>query len=572
MSTFDGEIREIPGVYVDNFSYKGGVFFLTHNHLDHLKSLLSNSFCGRVYCSQLTKDIIALDGRYCDKLRYLVVKEYNKPFEIQTFCTSVTVTMLESYHCPGSCMFLFECANGISCLAAGDIRAEKWWVSSLIKNRYLFPYIAGLKKLDQIYLDTTFSYRGEPYISILPNSEGIMALFEFLKLYPVDREIEFSFIDTVSGSEEIWLQVLDHFNGTLDADPSIIERMKLLNYNNGNSNSKFTGPMVFNIGNSYKDSPLMITIKHCIDFNIVDYAGFYLPKKLCDVDASNLTLIRILNSGHQIYSYDGKTWLLPLNGKELLPTNLMIMFSRHSSYEELIEFVKLFKPKLVFPCVESKASWLNGFTVGRVFGRVCSSSKHLFDIENFKKFGQPLRIVLDRPVSKINRWSFAQCIEEVNFVKNFITQPGPFKGQMKLGQDSAARKSWFQDVNLQSIIAGRGEEKYKQIINYHSNNDLRLIVSSVQDKRNHKFDSDTETESVCSTDYDTDSLTTTNSSVIASSCKFEKSFSEVQSMPDGNFLSPSLNLHKISKISDAIRLDRRSWNSFKLKSVNSKTR
>lgn len=93
----------------------------------------------------------------------------------------------------------------------------------------------------------------------------------------------------------------------------------------------------------------------------------FVSQKLCDVDASNLILIRILNSGHQIYSYDGKTWLLPLNGKELLPTNLMIMFSRHSSYEELIEFVKLFKPKLVFPCVESKTSWLNGFTVGRVF-------------------------------------------------------------------------------------------------------------------------------------------------------------------------------------------------------------
>ncbi|KAG5419048.1 hypothetical protein I9W82_002815 [Candida metapsilosis] len=562
-NTFDGEIREIPGVYVDSFSYKGEVYFLTHSHSDHLKGLLANSFCGRVYCSKLTKDIIALDARYSEKLRYLIVKEYNEPFEVQTFCSSVTVTMLESYHCPGSSMFLFECANGVSCLATGDIRAEKWWVSSLIKNRYLFPYISGLKKLDQIYLDTTFSYRGEPYIKIMPNSEGIMALIEFLKLYPVDREIEFSFIDAVSGSEEIWSQVLDHFNGTLDAEPSIIERIKLLNRNSGNITK--TGPMVFNVGKLYKDIPLMITIKHCIDFNIVDYAGFCLPKRLCDVAASDLTLIRVLNSGHQIYTYDGKTWLLPVNGEELLPTNLLIMFSRHSSYEESIEFVNLFKPKSVFPCIESKKSWLSGFTVSRVFGHVCSSSGHLFDVENFRKFGQPPRMILERPVAMINRWSFAQCTEEVNFVKNYIAEPKPFKGQMQLGQSSAAQTSWNQDFKLQSIIAGRGEEKYKQIINFHKNKDLHLIVSAVQ------VESESETESACSTDYDSDSSATSNNSLIASSCAFEKSFSETQAMPESNFLSPSLNIHKVSEISDAIRLDRRSWNSFKLKSVHSRT-
>ena len=297
----------------------------------------------------------------------------------------------------------------------------------------------------------------------------------------------------------------------------------------------------------------------------MDYAGFCLPKRLCDVAASDLTLIRVLNSGHQIYTYDGKTWLLPVNGEELLPTSLLIMFSRHSSYEESIEFVKLFKPKLVFPCVESKESWLSGFTVSRVFDHVCSSSEHLFDIENFRKFGQPPRMILERPVATINRWSFAQCTDEVNFVKNYITDPKPFKGQMQLGQSAVARTSWNQDFKLQSIIAGRGEEKYKQVINFHKNKDLHLIVSAVQGE------SETETESACSTDYDSDSLATSNNSLIASSCAFEKSFSETQAMPESNFLSPSLNIHKVSEISDAIRLDRRSWNSFKLKSVHSRT-
>ncbi|KAI5967782.1 hypothetical protein KGF57_000299 [Candida theae] len=537
-NTFDGEIREIPGIYVDSFSYK------------------------------------ALDSRYSEKLRYLIVKQYNEPFEVQTFRSPVKVTMLESYHCPGSSMFLFECAtSGVSCLATGDIRAEKWWVSSLVKNRFLFPYITGLKQLDQIYLDTTFSYRREPYITIMPNSEGIMALIEFLKLYPVDREIEFSFLDAVSGSEEIWLQVLDHFNGTLDADSSILERVRLLNTNKGQQPTpKLTGPMTFNVGNLYKDVPLMITIKHCIDFNIVDYAGFCLPKRLCDIDTSSLTLLRVSSSGHQIYSYDDKTWLLPLDGKELLPTNLLVMFSRHSSYQESIEFVRLFKPKSVFPCVSTKESWLGGFTVGRVFGQVCSSSEHLFDVENFRKFGQPPRILLERPVSTINRWSFEQCAEEVSFVKNFITEPKAFKGQMQWSQSKPEQELCTQDLKLQSIIAGRGEEKYKQVIDYHKSKDLNLIVSAVHERYNCKVDLDTDTESACSTDYDSDSSATTNNSVVASSCVFEKSFSENQAMPECNFLSPGLNHRKISQISNTIRSDRRSWNSFSLRSVTKKKR
>ena len=95
-------------------------------------------------------------------------------------------------------MFLLEsfCKN---VLITGDVRAESWWTLSLIKNPHLFPYITGLKTLDQIYLDTTFSYRGEPYIYIMPNSEGIFAAIELLKLYPFDSDLSFS----------LWIQSRD---------------------------------------------------------------------------------------------------------------------------------------------------------------------------------------------------------------------------------------------------------------------------------------------------------------------------------------------------------------------------
>ncbi|KAI5952257.1 hypothetical protein KGF54_003123 [Candida jiufengensis] len=558
-NTFNGEIYEIPGIYVDKFHNKGELYFLTHSHQDHLQGLLSKSFCNKVYCSKLTKDIIALDSRYDDKLKYLIPVEYDKPFELQTFTSTVTITMIESYHCPGSSMFLFE-SQGVSVLVTGDIRAEDWWTSSLIKNGNLFPYITGSKKLDQIYLDTTFSYRGEPYIKIMPNSDGVVALIELLKLYPKDQDIEFSFVDAVSGSEEIWLQVVDHFNGSLSANSIITERIKLIR----DYQSKKDGP-VFNVGNLNKNVPVMIAIKHTINFNIVDYAGFCLPMRIDEVDTKQLKLIHELHNGHQLYSYQDRQWLLPNNGVELLPTCLMLMFSRHSSYEESMKFVALFQPKSVYPCTDSRKSWLNGFTMERIFGSVCSSNDHRYDKEKLKQFSSPDKSILERKVVSIDRWSFSQCLQEVDFIDQYTKKEKPFKGVLKLiddNGDKAAYYSYVRDFKLQSIIAGRNETKYKDVINYHQ--DLKQMKLN---KMDHGSASETES-SVPTLNSDTTSKTSnaTELDFVQSSVYTEQSISEKST--SNLYLSPFINHKQINEIADKLKKDKRNWNGMILKSIS----
>lgn len=509
-NTFNGEVYEFPGIAVDKFNIPAYAYFLTHSHKDHLLGLINKSFCSRVYCTALTKQIIALDDKYKDVIPFLVVKEYNSPFEITTKTEKVTATLINSYHAPGSCMFLFE-GNDKAALFTGDIRAEEWWVTSLIKNPFLFPYITRLKQLDQVYLDTTFAYRGEPYIHIMPNSDGIFAAIELLKPYPKDdEEVRFVFMDAVSGSEEAWFQIVNYFKGTLSGNQIIMKRIHMINEVSDVYTpipSTRTQLPHFQVGLNVEEPAITITIKHTIDFNIVDYAGFCLPKLLSSVDTTAMQLLNETKKGTKIYQYQGRTWVLPVNGTELLPTNIKLMFSRHSSYQELRNFVNLFQPKLVYPCVESKSTWLNGFTIARTFGDLCTNEvhEHRYDIERFSAFGNPIAGIRDRQVCCIDRWSFSQCLEEEEFVAQYTRREiVPFKGTLQLqsGEDKSAEVSWRRGFRLQGIIAGRGEEKYKRLINYHREVKENRLFDIRSDGYSSSYDSDSYFEESYDTDID----------------------------------------------------------------------
>ncbi|KAL2054825.1 hypothetical protein ABVK25_005129 [Lepraria finkii] len=53
-------------------------------------------------------------------------------------------------------MFLVE-DDAKAILYTGNIRSKLWWVNSLIRNPVVLPYTHGHKRLDKIYLDTTFA-------------------------------------------------------------------------------------------------------------------------------------------------------------------------------------------------------------------------------------------------------------------------------------------------------------------------------------------------------------------------------------------------------------------------------
>ncbi|KAK9376693.1 uncharacterized protein V1513DRAFT_439422 [Lipomyces chichibuensis] len=130
---------------------------------------------------------------------------YNTPTKIELDpCQTITVTLFEASnhpqgnHCPGSTMFLIENENK-AILYTGDIRAEDWWLESLKRNPILVPYARGWKRLDCIYLDTTFCGPSSTYESfpskvcfILVISQGIGLLISEIRKYPKDTVFHFN--------------------------------------------------------------------------------------------------------------------------------------------------------------------------------------------------------------------------------------------------------------------------------------------------------------------------------------------------------------------------------------------
>lgn len=95
-------------------------------------------------------------------------------------------------------MFLIE-GNGQAVLYTGDIRAEPWFVSALARNPCLIEYTTGLKTLDCIYLDTSFTKD----VTFPTKAEGLAELLQKVSKYP--PATEFHFAAWTFGYEEVWM-------------------------------------------------------------------------------------------------------------------------------------------------------------------------------------------------------------------------------------------------------------------------------------------------------------------------------------------------------------------------------
>lgn len=133
----------------------------------------------------------------------------------------ITVTMFDANHCVGSVMFLIQSSTA-SVLYTGDIRAEAWWVDALSRHPLLLPYVppprgTGAKRLDNIYLDTTFAIKSSPYRKFPSKAEGLVELLLKLERYP--PEAQFYFHAWTFGYEEVMLTLAHTLNSRIHLDP-----------------------------------------------------------------------------------------------------------------------------------------------------------------------------------------------------------------------------------------------------------------------------------------------------------------------------------------------------------------
>ncbi|KAK3316218.1 beta-lactamase-like protein [Apodospora peruviana] len=221
MSTFNGLVAEFPDIRVDFFRNHPELrpplaCFLSHVHSDHLAGLesLRSPF---VYCSAATREILLRLERFPCRInyakgimeariqRYKHLKTLLKPLPLETPTVlelepgnHVRVTLFDANHCPGAVMFLFE-GQGKAAIYTGDIRSEPWFVNTIARSPALVEYTYGLKTLDTIYLDTSFT----DDIGFQTKAEGISELLQKVSKYPNDTI--FHFQAWTYGYEHVWI-------------------------------------------------------------------------------------------------------------------------------------------------------------------------------------------------------------------------------------------------------------------------------------------------------------------------------------------------------------------------------
>ena len=89
--------------------------------------------------------------------------------------------------------------DGKAILYTGDIRSEPWYVNAIARNPNVVEYTSGIKRLDKIYLDTSFTSN----VPFQTKADGLAELLRKVSKYPDDTI--FHFQAWTYGYEDVWI-------------------------------------------------------------------------------------------------------------------------------------------------------------------------------------------------------------------------------------------------------------------------------------------------------------------------------------------------------------------------------
>ncbi|KAI5781810.1 beta-lactamase-like protein, partial [Geopyxis carbonaria] len=274
MSTFKGVVTEFPDIRIDYFRPSTDprakpplACFLSHVHSDHIQGLDGPYNSPFVYCSAATKELLIRLERRVHRLnlqkgiieshdcRYKEKKALLKtiPLETPTWVEldlnrKIRVTLFDANHCVGAVMFLIESQDGCAILYTGDIRAEDWWVDHLKRHPVLLPYTTGMKRLDKLYLDTSWGWRG--YDKFASKREGVQELLNKLFKYPDDTIFHLN--TWTFGYEDVWVALAAAFNSKIHLNSYLFRLYMSIKQSEKWIHGPFLGG--FELGNNTQDA------------------------------------------------------------------------------------------------------------------------------------------------------------------------------------------------------------------------------------------------------------------------------------------------------------------------------
>ena len=355
------------------------IFFLSHMHADHTAGLKSSWNTHTIYCSELTKKLVtAKRGVNSDLVTGLPLDEHIIISLDEQGHETMSVTLIDANHCPGSVMFIFEGYFG-KILYTGDFRhCERIATHSAI-NRKVF---------DVLYLDNTYC---DPNCIFPSRTEATNEILEIIR-----RHSEHMVVIGLHnlGKEMLLHTIAKEFRTWIGVDPSRRETLELIEM-----------PNVFT----------------------------------CEIDKVRIRVVKnneITRKNMQAWNSEEPTIaILPtclyVGGKNPfanLDNVFVVPYSDHCSFEELQKFVQVVKPRRIIPIVH-KHRLPQGETVNtRVNMHVFQS---LLDYSPSQEYRIPhscfMSSIVQQPTKKRARGQL--CTRKVAKIKKpqgvvFPTSPG----------------------------------------------------------------------------------------------------------------------------------------------------
>ncbi|XP_020857843.1 5' exonuclease Apollo isoform X1 [Phascolarctos cinereus] len=189
------------------------LFFLTHLHADHTEGL-SSTWARPLYCSPLTARLVHCRLQVSKKwIRALEVGESHMLPLDEIGQETMTVTLIDANHCPGSVMFLFEGYFG-TILYTGDFR----YTPSMLQE----PALRLGKQIHTLYLDNT---NCDPALVLPSRQEATHQIAELIRQHP-EHDVKIGLYSL--GKESLLEQLALEFQTWVVLNPRRMEVVQLM--------------------------------------------------------------------------------------------------------------------------------------------------------------------------------------------------------------------------------------------------------------------------------------------------------------------------------------------------------
>ncbi|XP_077191062.1 5' exonuclease Apollo [Paroedura picta] len=275
------------------------LFFLSHMHSDHTVGL-SSTWNQPIYCSPITGQILHLKLKVAECwIRPLEVGQSHVMPMDSIGQETMTVTLIDANHCPGSVMFLFEGYFGVI-LYTGDFRYNP--------DMQQEPALKNSKLINVLYLDTTNCY---PECILPSRQKATEQIKELIRAHP-NHLVK---IGTYTlGKESLLVQLAQEFGTWIVVSPRKLELIKLLELENVFRTEEEAGWI------------------HVVDFS-----------EICQANMINW------NQRHPTIAILPTSRAVKINH----PDAYIVPYSDHSSFQELQDFVAWLKPCSIIPVVKT---------------------------------------------------------------------------------------------------------------------------------------------------------------------------------------------------------------------------